>query len=64
MASSQGGKNKKYGRNTKDCTRYSLEKRLEKNKARSLKRHLRRMGLDPKYLGGYTSPGVKAHPKG
>lgn len=62
MADNGGGKNKKYGRNARDAERYARENRLEKNKKKSLARHLKRMGLDPKYLGGYTAPGGPAHP--
>lgn len=38
-----GGKNKKYGRNKKDAARYVLEKRMEKNKAKRIARHAKRM---------------------
>jgi hypothetical protein len=59
----KSGKNRKIGRNKKDATLYAQQNRLEKNKKKSLARHLKRMGLDPKYLGGYTAPGGPAHPK-
>lgn len=64
MADKKQGKNRKYGRNKKNAQLYELNKTLEKNKKKSLARHLKRMGLDSKYLGGYTSPGGPAHPKG
>lgn len=60
--SQQGGKNRKYDRNRQSCERYEREGRLAKNKARSLKRHLKRMGLPESYLGSYTTPGGKPHP--
>lgn len=63
MSGNDGGKNKKYGRNKKDAARYSLEKRLEKNKARRLARHNLRNKMPANYLGGYTAPGGKAHPR-
>jgi hypothetical protein len=34
---SDGGTNKKYGRNKKEAARYMLEKRLEKNKEKRIK---------------------------
>jgi len=61
MADNGGGKNKKYGRNKKDCTRYQIENRLEKNKRKALARHLKRHGLPASYLGCYTAPGGPAH---
>jgi hypothetical protein len=41
--SKKGGKNRKYGRNKKDATRYLLEGRLVKNKAKRIARHAKRM---------------------
>lgn len=58
-----GGKNKKYGRNKKDAARYTLEKRLEKNKAKRLVRHNVKNKKPANYMGGYTAPGGPAHPK-
>ena len=52
-----GGKNAKYGRNKLDAARYERENRLVKNKAKSLARHLKRMGLPDSYRKGYTPPG-------
>jgi hypothetical protein len=62
MADNGGGKNKKYGRNKPFATRYKMEGRYEKNKRKSLARHLKRMGLPANYLGGYMDPGGKPHP--
>jgi hypothetical protein len=61
--SKKSGKNRKIGRNKKDATLYAQQNRLEKNKKKSLARHLKRMGLDPEYLDGYTAPGGPAHPR-
>lgn len=41
--SKKGGKNRKYGRNKKDASRYLLEGRLAKNKAKRAVRHAKRM---------------------
>jgi len=60
MADNGGGKNKKYGRNKLFADRYKREGRYEKNKAKSLARHLKRMGLPPSYRGCYTPPGGPA----
>ena len=57
-----GGKNKKYGRNKIDAARYEREHRLERNKVRSLARHLFRMELDAKYSQCVTVSNGLKHP--
>lgn len=47
MPAHKGGKkNRKYGRNKTVCERYSREGREEKNKARRLRRHLKKYPED------------------
>lgn len=42
----QGGKNKKYGRNKIWCQTYSTRKVREKNRVRTLRRHIRNFPED------------------
>lgn len=42
MAKAAGGKNRKYNRNKRWCEQYANDHRREKNKARRMKRHLKR----------------------
>ena len=45
-ARKQGKKNRKWGRNAEFCVKYTRENRLNKNKVRSIARHLKQQPND------------------
>lgn len=51
-----GKKNRKHGRNLKECQRYRAENRFEKNKALRMARHIRRMAKKAAKRAGASAP--------